>query len=1510
MAEVAAPQATPTAQGPFDTRQTCEHASDRLLVQFSPTLAASARARAATAAGASNGRGIGLVPGLQVVKVTQPAAAQGISGPQTPEQALMAAAARLVRAPGVVAVEPDCTVRLDATPDDPSFGQQWALANTGQSGGTPGADIGATTGWNTRTSATAVTVAIVDSGIDTTHPDLAANLWTNPGEIAGNLIDDDGNGYVDDIHGWDFVHGTPLAGDDNGHGTHVAGTIGAVGNNGIGVTGVAWTASLMGLKAFDSTGNASITNILLALDYAQANGASVVNASFGSATFLRLEYLAYEALGNAGVLTVAAAGNEAKDADEAPHFPASFDLPGIISVTASTRTDTLASFANYGVWTVDVAAPGEAIYSTKPGSTYGNLSGTSMATPHVTGVAAVVKAQHPAWTGLQVRDRILGTTRKVSALTGLAWTGGVVSLANALSGAATVLPPPPSPGPAPLDGTVVADPAPAPVAAPEAPVFADPEVIDESLPDTFGPPAITVAADGTPYVAWARRADGIHLSSRTGDTWTDNSVTSAYDDMYWVDVATKADSTPVTVLMRNWSSLGAYWDPGIISVTGSGTPAETRLTAACPDADTCLQDWTPKVAVDADGYQHVVFTRTAPWLQDDVVAPSGSAPDVPGTGLYYATNWSGAWVVTRLTTGSNDGPASIALSPDGLVHIVVPRKAGAATGLHHISNESGHWVDTQLTSNTADSRPSVAVGTDGTVHVSFTRAPLGVDYMTRTGFTWSTPAVVHGGDAMDQELALDPLGRPGIALGITDELQTAAGIIYTQLRADAWQETPVAGGQAMMPSLAYGPDGAAHVAWYQGTFGDGVGIRYATNGTGSWVSSDIGPGTAVIRPEQLASASDAAGHDHVVATMHWGRPDVGLYYGTNATGSWVLTKLATWADSANLAVDPDGTPHVVFMEVLDPATNTFLTGPARRAVYATLAGDTWSLTSLATGYDVGPARPAIAVGPAGPMVIFADSSQTVLHFGRLTDGGWVLSPVPGTDLMREADAVQDADGVLHLVLGENRAGASWPQARYLTYDAGTWTSSNATADGAWHENPRITLAADGVTPWITDWDPTGGAVSVTHPSGDSWVSTVVSSGISNQVPDIVTDDAGVVHVVYTKAAFYHEYGCAVPMCEGSAGLYEAAFDGTDWTTTRLSPYWSDINPSLGRGGDGTVDIMFIRNQRGLRRLPLVYPGPNAHLKRAWPYAQSGDVTFTVDFTGAVTDFTASDMTVSGSATGCVVGDPTGGPTSWTVPVTGCSEGTVILHLQAGSVTGGDLKTGPGAAVSSLSILVDTTKPAISVPSVVVADGQPLAGSSVRFGLAWTASDGGSGPGSVELQRTTNGGLSWTPVSILADATSSTVAVAASGTTRFRVRETDRAGNVSDWKATIPLAPRLVQQSAASVRWAGAWTGVSSPAFSGGSARYTRAAGASASWTISAARGVAFVTSIGPGRGRVRIYLDGVAVKTLDLYRVTATHRVVVWSRLFGSAGTHTVKVVALGTAGRPRVDVDAFAVLR
>ncbi len=366
-----------------------------------------------------------IVKGLRVVHV--------------PEEETLKAIEALKARPDVLYAEPNYVRRKLATVNEPRFKEMWGLKNTGQSGtsgghtGTVGADIDAEPAWNLTKGSRAVVVGIVDEGVDINHPDLAANVWKNPGEIPNNSIDDDANGFIDDVNGWDFFHNDKTVFDGSGaypsddtdaHGTHVAGTIGAVGNNGFGVTGVNWQVSLMSLKILGREGESpapsSVRMTVRAYNYAKmmrdkwvssggTKGANVrvLNNSYGGGGRSQAELDAIKALNTSGILFVVAAGNDSYNNDILPVYPACYSAPNLISVAATNNSDLRTSFTNSGPRTVHMAAPGEWILSTTPNGTYDFYSGTSMASPHVAGAAALVLAASPSVTVARLRAALM-----------------------------------------------------------------------------------------------------------------------------------------------------------------------------------------------------------------------------------------------------------------------------------------------------------------------------------------------------------------------------------------------------------------------------------------------------------------------------------------------------------------------------------------------------------------------------------------------------------------------------------------------------------------------------------------------------------------------------------------------------------------------------------------------------------------------------------------------------------------------------------------------------------------------------------------------------------------------------------------------------------------------------------------------------------------------------------------------------------------------------------------------
>ncbi|MCU1380866.1 MAG: peptidase and in kexin sedolisin [Acidimicrobiales bacterium] len=341
--------------------------------------------------------------------------------------------------PGVAAVSHD--VWADPYAADPDLGAAWGLENDGRSaGGWAGrvdADIDASSAWD-RTRGEGVVVAVIDTAVDRTHPELAGRMWRNADEVCGNSVDDDGNGYVDDCDGWDFARNdnTPYdLGVEADHGTHIAGTIAAESDNGLGISGVAPRATIMPLKVGD-TGSFSLSAAAAAINYAVDNGAKVINASWGTTGVTRAQVpwleAAVERARQAGVLIVAAAGNDARNIDASPSFPASFPEDNVITVGASTNADAAAYFSNYGATSVDVYAPGWFVYATLPGGRYGTMSGTSMAAPHVVGVAALAIAADPSAPYTTIKGNLLATVDRSDAFAGRSVSGGRVNAAAAV----------------------------------------------------------------------------------------------------------------------------------------------------------------------------------------------------------------------------------------------------------------------------------------------------------------------------------------------------------------------------------------------------------------------------------------------------------------------------------------------------------------------------------------------------------------------------------------------------------------------------------------------------------------------------------------------------------------------------------------------------------------------------------------------------------------------------------------------------------------------------------------------------------------------------------------------------------------------------------------------------------------------------------------------------------------------------------------------------------------------
>jgi AraC-like DNA-binding protein len=408
MACVTVAAVVPSEELPSQYRPIPAHRPDRILVQPKPDIDLAALT---TFHGAQATRPLGTFQtfsGLQVLRVPEG---------RTVDQLI----ADYQRSGLVDYAEPDYLGHVFATPNDPKYldGTLWGLNNTGQDGGVPGADIDAAAGWALRTCASNIVVAVIDTGVRYTHEDLAANMWVHP---------------IDGSHGTNTLAGTTDPRDDSGHGTMIAGVLGAVGNNGKGVVGVAWRVQVMAVKSFDQFGVGSVSDAVAGLDYAMAHGANIINASWGFTNSMALSN-AFHSVRDAGILVVAAAGNSGIDIDAHPTYPAAYEFDNILTVAYTTRRDELGTNSNYGATRVHLAAPGERIHSTFAATDtfYFHNTGTSFAASYVTGTLALMRAEFPTESHQQLIARLLDGVDPLASLQGKTVTGGRLNLRKALS---------------------------------------------------------------------------------------------------------------------------------------------------------------------------------------------------------------------------------------------------------------------------------------------------------------------------------------------------------------------------------------------------------------------------------------------------------------------------------------------------------------------------------------------------------------------------------------------------------------------------------------------------------------------------------------------------------------------------------------------------------------------------------------------------------------------------------------------------------------------------------------------------------------------------------------------------------------------------------------------------------------------------------------------------------------------------------------------------------------------
>ncbi|MBI2926487.1 MAG: S8 family serine peptidase [Verrucomicrobia bacterium] len=841
-ADVAANLANPVAAAPD------EFVPDEVLVAFRPGFAAPRaeavrRALGATRLQVFSDLGVHhwrLPPGLGVANAVQALSAN----------------------PNVLYAEPNYLVHALAIPNDPLRGDLWGLHNLGQTGGTADADIDGPEAWNVRTDASTVVVGVIDTGIDYTHEDLAANIWTNPGESGGgketNGLDDDGNGYIDDFRGWDFVNEDNDPFDDAFHGTHVAGTIGAVGDNSKGVVGVAWKVQLMPLKFLNAGGSGTTTDAIEAINYAKGKGVKITSNSWGGGQKSRaLE----DAIKNSGALFVAAAGN---GATSTKMYPAGFSQPNIIAVAATDHNDALASFSNFGTW-VHLAAPGVSVLSSTPGNNYRFLNGTSMATPHVSGVAALVMAQNPGFTVANTKAQILNNVDVLAALAGKTSTSGRLNARKALGGAE--LPP---------DGVIpsaVAD-------------LASPSSDPVSVTLTWTAPGDD-GSGGTAYAYDVRyRTDGpvteANWATATPATGEPNPQPAGAAETFIVE-----GLAPQTTYYFALKSLDEAGNTSPISNSASATTLSTGWSIFTPDTG---QNMATYIGLDFDSGGN----------------PAIAYDDYTNGQLKFAHFDGAAWTIEVVAAGG--GGASLAYDPSGLASV-----SHVASGKLYFASKSGPaWTSTVIErSNVQGDNTSLAYDSLGNSAISYRRfsgQSGNLKLARRSGGVWTTQTVEAGAGARYNQLAFDAAGNPAIAysddINADGWLDTLKFAHWNGASWDIWIVDTGLVGYGVFATVAYDPTTGYPAVAHRGT---GQLRFFRWDGAGWAGPETVDPSTTSISGTSLAFASDGT------AYLAYGTSETRVAQRNPISGVWtvhVVDPSAPGSFMLSAKVGPDGRPAV------------------------------------------------------------------------------------------------------------------------------------------------------------------------------------------------------------------------------------------------------------------------------------------------------------------------------------------------------------------------------------------------------------------------------------------------------------------------------------------------------------------------------------------------------------------------------------------------------------------------
>ncbi len=778
--------------------------------------------------------------------------------------------------------EPDYLVHTmdgPVLPNDPLRGDLWGLHNLGQTGGVADADVDAPWAWTLGTGSSSVVVAVIDTGLDMTHEDLAANVWTNPGEIPGNGIDDDHNGFVDDVHGWDFVNGDNDPTDDNGHGTHTSGTIGAVGNNGKGVAGVCWNVRIMPLKFLSAGGSGATSDAISAIQYAAALHVPITSNSWGGGGFSRsLE----RAIANSASLFVVAAGNSATSTVQ---YPAGYPEANILSVAATDASDALASFSNFSSTWVDLGAPGVNVLSTYKGNLYRTLSGTSMATPHVSGAAALVLS-HGAISTAALKAQLLSTVDPIPSLAGKTVTGGRLNVARAVGATE------PSPGYDPVPPAAVTD-------------FAAAVSGETSIALTW-----TAVGDdgnvGSAYlydVRWRSDGpiDGSSFASSTQASGEPLPSVAGTPEAFTVTGVGLLPGTTYSIGLRVYDGAGNASDLAIASVTTAGTA------------------WTVETADAArlTGYYNAISSYAG--SPSVAYAYGGDSANAIPPALRWAARGVSSWAIETVDAQSVSG---LSHAFDAAGRPAISYIAGSPATMRFASKSGATWaLETVDARSAQNDRTSLAYDPSGRATLAYrtfsstsgngkkkTTVQGGLMFSVRSAAgAWTTEVVDADAGARYVSLAYDALGNPAIAY--SDDVNRDNSLETLKLARKSggtWTIEVVETGTAgfgVLCSLAFDPTtGLPSIA----TAENGV-IRFARFDGTAWSFESVAPGTNGVSHAYASDGTPYVSYDDFTTVPALVR------VAKRGASSWSSDAVAPVNDFVtSLLVDAGGVPSVVY----------------------------------------------------------------------------------------------------------------------------------------------------------------------------------------------------------------------------------------------------------------------------------------------------------------------------------------------------------------------------------------------------------------------------------------------------------------------------------------------------------------------------------------------------------------------------------------------------------------------